>query len=141
MQVNFLDFIQALSEVGIPLMITGVVLWFSWKLVNIIPTLITDYMKERRKQEENQEKRYQCLQDQLGEQIKIIIKISQQTNEVIARNNDLLEGNQKMIESIGTTLNENRLVMQEMRSEVKESVQTAQKAYTEVIRLGGVIGK
>ena len=139
--MNFLDFIQALSEVGIPLMITGVVLWFSWKLVNIIPTLITDYMKERRKQEENQEKRYQCLQDQLGEQIKIIIKISQQTNEVIARNNDLLEGNQKMIESIGTTLNENRLVMQEMRSEVKESVQTAQKAYTEVIRLGGVIGK
>jgi formiminotetrahydrofolate cyclodeaminase len=122
-------------------MVTGVVLWFSWKLVNIIPTLITDYMKERRKQEENQEKRYQCLQDQLGEQIKIIIKISQQTNEVIARNNDLLEGNQKMIESIGTTLNENRLVMQEMRSEVKESVQTAQKAYTEVIRLGGVIGK
>lgn len=139
--MNFLDFIQALSEVGIPLMVTGVVLWFSWKLVNIIPTLITDYMKERRKQEENQEKRYQCLQDQLGEQIKIIIKISQQTNEVIARNNDLLEGNQKMIESIGTTLNENRLVMQEMRSEVKESVQTAQKAYTEVIRLGGVIGK
>lgn len=139
--MNFLDFIQALSEVGIPLMITGVVLWFSWKLVNIIPTLITDFMKERRKQEENQEKRYQCLQDQLGEQIKIIIKISQQTNEVIARNNDLLEGNQKMIESIGTTLNENRLVMQEMRSEVKESVQTAQKAYTEVVRLGGVIGK
>ncbi len=146
--MELLDLIDRSANVSIPIVITLLAVWFIWKVANDVPKTLTEYMNGRKKASLEQSNRYDSLQTQFQDQMRIITAVAQQGieaqkrgNEVIERNNILMESNQRVIEKINISLDSYCEAVEDLRAEIKEEIQMSQKSYTEIIRLSEIMKK
>lgn len=139
------------ADIGLPLVIAGGTLYIIWRVSNILPDSIKGYIAHNQAFEKRQQEYYEKRQAQYDEQMQIIITVAQQGveaqkrgNEVIERNNIIMEARYKNDEQIATALT--MLIEQCNRTEctAKENGDIIHKAYMEAIRVSerlNMIGK
>jgi hypothetical protein len=143
---DFISLVDKISNVGIPLIITAGVLYVLWLISKTIPSSIKNYIDAISKREEDYKQENQNLQNKYDEQMKIIITVAQQGvesqrrgNEVIERNNVILEGKQKTDERLIEAINTLSRTTSRLDESVNESTECTRKTYTEIIRVGASI--
>lgn len=140
---ELLELVKAVSEVGIPVVVTLGVIYLSWKIGAIIPDSLKKYIETGVERDKRQEKLFTEQRAQYEEQLKRILTVAQQGleaqrrgNEVIERNNIIMEAKTRMDEALIHTLN--TLIEQSKRVEevARDNRECVEKTYMEAVLLG-----
>lgn len=85
---DFNNIIQAIGQIGLPMVISAGVLYILWNVARLIPSSVQSYLEEARERD----KKY-------NEQMSTIILVAQQGVEAQRRGNEIIERNNIIIES------------------------------------------
>lgn len=90
---NFVVLIETISKVGMPLVLSALVVVFLYMLIFKAPKLIREYLDSRKCNEVEIKDTQKNLQDQLFKQLEIITTVAQQGIEAQKRGNMVIEQN------------------------------------------------
>lgn len=136
------SFLEIVADIGIPVLITLIIIYAVLKLVPVFASGIKKYWEGKEEEEAGFREALEETSKRYEEQLKIISSVAQQGievarrgNEVIERNNIVMQGMQASNEKLYTTITELSGEIKELKDCAAQTSQIDREIYTEVLRL------